>query len=99
MIGLYAYYQQVSDLAFKTLKLCMPQDSVSYFDNLVQQAVRLFPEFLTHVINAVEKHIPSGPTKDTLIKQLTWEGFNTITHNAFVLVRNEAIHKWVLCIY
>lgn len=36
MISLHAYFQQVSDLAFKALKLCMPQDSVNCFCSLVQ---------------------------------------------------------------
>ena len=36
MIGVHAYYQKVSYLAFKTLKFCTPQDSVGYFHNLVQ---------------------------------------------------------------
>ena len=36
------------------------------------------------------------PTKDILIKQLTWEGLNTITRNVIAPVRNDNIHKWVL---
>ena len=96
MIGLHTYYQQVADLTLKTLKFCTPWDSVGYLHNLAWQAVRLFPEFLTHVTSAVGKCIPSGPTKDILIKQLTWEGFNTVTHNATACVRNEDKHKWIL---
>ncbi|KAK7800099.1 hypothetical protein U0070_021846 [Myodes glareolus] len=37
-----------------------------------------------------------GAMQDILIKQLTWEGLNTVTHNVFAPVRNENIHKWVL---
>lgn len=69
IIGLNAYWKQVSGLAFKALKHSMPQDNLSYFLNLVQQAAEPFPEFLTCVTNAFEKCIPSGPTKDILIKQ------------------------------
>lgn len=60
MIGVHAYYQQVSDLIFKALKFCTPQDSVGDFCNLVQQAEEPFPEFLTHASNAVEKRVPFG---------------------------------------
>ena len=55
-----------------------------------------FPEFLTHVTNAFEGYVPSGHAKDIIIKQLTLEGLNTVTHNSIVPVRNEDIHKWVL---
>ena len=56
-----------------------------------------FPEILTHITNAVEKCVSSGPNKDILIKQLTWEGLNIITCNVIITpVRNENIHKWVL---
>ena len=41
-------------------------------------------------------YTPPDPTKHILIKQLTWEELNTITHNALVPVRNENIHKWFL---
>lgn len=73
----------------------MPQQC-RLFCNFVQQAVNSFPEFLTHVTNAVEKHVSFGPTKHIPIKQLIWEGLNTITYNAIIPVRNEDIHKWIL---
>lgn len=65
-------------------------------NNLVQQAVEPFSDFLILVTNAVEKYIPFGPTKDIIIKQLTQEGLNTVPHNAIAPVRSEDIHKWVL---
>lgn len=37
-----------------------------------------------------------GPTREMLIKQLTWEGLNSPTHNAVVAVLDEDTHKWVV---
>lgn len=97
MIGVHAYYQKVSYLAFKAIKLCISQiQSVGYFHNLVQQAVEPFLKFLSCVIKAVENCVPSGPTKNILIKQQTREGLNTIICNAIAPVRNEGICRWVL---
>ena len=45
MIGTHAYLQQVSDLAFKTLKLCMPQENVGYFHSLSHQVAETFSDF------------------------------------------------------
>lgn len=84
------YFQQVSKLAFKNLKLCTPQDSVGY---LVQQPAEPFPKFLTRVTNVIEKHIQFAPTEDILIKQLALEGLITIICYFISPVRNENIHK------
>ncbi|KAK7819640.1 hypothetical protein U0070_012594 [Myodes glareolus] len=92
MIGLHPYFQQVFKVAFKNLKLCMPQDKCY----LVQQSAEPFPEFLTRVTNVIEKLIQFVPTEDILIKQLTWEGLITVTYYFISPVRNEDIHKGVL---
>lgn len=75
-------------------QLYVPQESVGYFSNLIPQTMETFADFLTRVTTAIEKHILSGSTKDILVKQLTWEGTNTTTHNAIAPVQNEDIHKW-----
>lgn len=54
MLGLHAYFQQVSDLAFKAFKLWISQYSLGYFHNLDQQDVEQFPEFLTPATNTVK---------------------------------------------
>lgn len=36
MVGVYAYFHQVSNLAFKALKACVPRDPLAYFCDLVQ---------------------------------------------------------------
>lgn len=77
LMGLHAYFQQMSNVDFRALKLCTLQDSEGYFCSLVLQAVEPFPEFLTHVIKAVKNCISSGPTNDILIKQIIWEGLYT----------------------
>ena len=39
--------------------------------------------------------MPSGPTKDILLKQLTQKGLSNLTLNAITPVRNEDIYKWI----
>lgn len=45
---------------------------------------------------AMEEQVDLGPTWETIIKQLTWEGLNAPTHHEIVAVCNEDIHKWVI---
>lgn len=77
----------------------MSQDILDGFHNIVHQAAKLFPEYLTHVTSAVKNHIPSGPTTDILIKLLTWEGLSTFNPNVITPVRNKDIHMWVLAFH
>lgn len=38
----------------------------------------------------------TGPTREMLIKQLTWKGLMAPTCNVVAAVRNEDIHKWII---
>lgn len=87
MFGHYAYYQHVSQMAFWALKSCILFNSTVYLRNLVQQAGETFTYFLALVTEAGERKVENGRTKDMLIEQLTWEGLNTIIHNAMEAVR------------
>ncbi|KAL6087972.1 hypothetical protein STEG23_022832, partial [Scotinomys teguina] len=48
----------------------------------------LFTDFLAHVNETVERRVNSGPTRDILIKQLTWEELSA-------QMQNEDIHNWM----
>jgi hypothetical protein len=48
------------------------------------------------VTEAVERQVDAGPTRDRLMKQLTWEGLNAPTQNALASIRNDDIHKWIV---
>lgn len=87
MFGHYAYYQHVSQMAFWALKSCILFNSTVYLRNLVQQAGETFTCFLALVTEVGERKVENGQTKDMLIEQLTWEGLNTIIHNAIEAVR------------
>lgn len=68
------------NLAFKALKSCTPNPSVC-FCNVVQQSGESFTDFLSRVTMAVEQRVHPWPTKEMLIKQLTWEGLSVATRN------------------
>lgn len=73
MIGHYAYYQQVSELSFWTLKSCIPHDSTVYFRNSVKKPGEFFMNFLARVTEAVERRVNMAQLKTC---PLTWEGLN-----------------------
>lgn len=86
------------NLAFKALKSCTHNPSV-YFCNLVQQSGESFTDFLARVTMSVEQRIHLGPTREMLIKQLTWEGLNAPTHNvvtgsAMMIFTNGYLSLW-----
>lgn len=92
-IGQQAYYQQISDLAFKALKACTPWDPSSYFHSLTQQSEDLFIDMFAHVNEVLEQRVDQGPTGEMSIKQLVWEGLNAPACNVVTVVHNEDIHK------
>lgn len=49
----------------------------------------------SHVTGTVERQVNAVPTRDMLIKQLSWEPLNTPTHDAVAGVRNDDIHKCI----
>ena len=60
--------------------------------------MKLFPDFLTPVNEAVEQRVDLGPIREMLVKQLFWDRHNPATDNAVAEVCNKNRYKRVLAI-
>lgn len=75
-IGNLIYFDQAKDIALKSLKNISPPKFEELFGNLTQGPSEWFPDFLSQVAS---KRVQPGPTLDSLVKQVAWEGAATET--------------------